>query len=135
MDRKRGKKKRVRPGFDCMRCECDITQQLPSRKILTQLSLYRSTYLCGSYKVQRDAHSDECIIDVFMHIVELFHSRFHQNDTWCIIMTETVTVSNVIAIAALVSEIWLAKEITRTHTRAHTHTHTHTHTHGLGYLL
>ena len=34
-------------------------------------------------------------------------------------MTETVTVSNVIAIASLVFEIWLATE-------RHTHTHTHT---------
>ena len=29
-------------------------------------------------------------------------------DMWCILMTETVTVSNVIAIASLVSAIWLA---------------------------
>ena len=38
-------------------------------------------------------------------------------------MTEEVTVSNVIAIASLVSEMWLAME-----TPPHTHTHSHTHT-------
>ena len=37
-------------------------------------------------------------------------------NTWCILVTEAVTVSNVIAIASLVSEIWLATE-------RHTHTH------------
>ena len=50
-----------------------------------------------------------------------------KNDTWCILMTEgeTVTVLNVIAIASLVSEIWLATEL-------HTHTQTQTHRHSLG---
>ena len=57
-------------------------------------------------------------------------------------MTETVTVSNVIAIASLVSEIWLVTERQtdgQTDTHRHTlrlstltfvnKTHTHTHTH------
>ena len=38
-------------------------------------------------------------------------------NTWCILITESVTVSNVIAIASLVSDIWLATEI-----QPHTHT-------------
>ena len=43
-------------------------------------------------------------------------------NTWCILITEAVTVSNVIAIASLVFEIWLA------HTDRHRHRHRHTDT-------
>ena len=44
---------------------------------------------------------------------------------------ETVTVLNVIDIASLVSEIYLAME-RHIHTQTHTHRHRHTHRHGLG---
>ena len=52
--------------------------------------------------------------------------------TWCIVMTEAVTLPNLIAFALLVSEIWLAKDThTHRHTQTHRHTHTRTHTHNL----
>ena len=58
---------------------------------------------------------------IVLHSDELFNSRSPKIDTRWIPLTETVTESNVIAIASLVSEIWLATEWQK-----YTHTHTRT---------
>ena len=44
-------------------------------------------------------------------------------NTWCIVMVDAVTVSNLIVIVSLVSEIWLA---TDRQTDRHRHRHEHT---------
>ena len=44
-------------------------------------------------------------------------------NTWCIHVTEAVTVSNVIAIASLVSEIWRVTDTGQTDIRTHRHRH------------
>ena len=54
-------------------------------------------------------------------LLNYFIQGIKKKDIRYILMTEAVTVSNVIAIASLVSEIWLATE-------RQTHTHTHTQT-------
>ena len=71
------------------------------------------------------------LVSIFLHIAELHHSRqsrqnkfihdefsvSHDSLSDSLTQTETIAVSNVIAIASLVSEIWLATERqTDTHT-------------------
>ena len=76
---------------------------------------------------ERVPHSDECVIGVFLNIVEWLHSRSTTNirDAFSWLM-QSPCQTRVIAIALLVSEIWLATERQTTHTHTHTHTeHTH----------
>ena len=100
-------------------------------KTSMHFSLYRSTCLCGSW-ADRYAHWQECVIGVFLHMAEILHSMSQKmiSDAFSwLVSGETVTVLNVIAIASLVSEIWLAMErqIDRqTNTRMHARTNTHT---------
>ena len=47
-------------------------------------------------------------------------------NTWCILMADAITVSNLIVIVSLVSEIWLATD-RQTYRQTDTHTHTRTH--------